>query len=200
MRRKWVKGMCVMAGAALLAAAALGWLYGAAAASGDYTKAGIVRLHVLANSDTAEDQALKRKVRDAVVSYMKPYMLTSANRTEAEKILAAHLPAIQEIARDVVRDNGFDYPVQVELGKHPFPTKTYGNLSLPAGNYQAVRVLIGKAEGQNWWCVLFPPLCFVDATNALAVSDQTQQINEEISKQDTPVIRSAIWEWWQEHM
>ena len=200
MGRKWIKWLLVLICTALLPVAVLGWTYGAAVASGDYTKAGIVRLHVLANSDSKEDQALKRAVRDAVIDYLKPAMLTSANRSEAEEILRRQLPSIQDIAQQVVRSNGFDYPVRVELGQHPFPVKTYGSLALPAGNYQALRVLIGEAEGQNWWCVLFPPLCFVDATNGLAVSEQTRQINDEISRQESPEIRFRLWEWWHENI
>lgn len=198
MGRKWKIILAFVAGIILLLAATLGWAYGAAVMSGDYTKAGIVRLHVLAHSDTEEDQALKRKVRDAVIEYIKPCMQGSTDKQQAEQIIAEHLPALQELAQQVVLKHGFDYPVRVELGQHPFPTKTYGNLALPAGNYQALRVLIGKAEGQNWWCVLFPPLCFVDATNSLAVTAQTQQINDEISKQQAPEIRFKLWEWWRE--
>lgn len=198
MGRKWIILIAVIAGVILLPAAALGWIYGTAVINGDYTKAGVVRLHVLANSDTAEDQALKRKVRDAVIDYMRPYMLASANKIQAEQILCEQLPIVQEIAQQIVRDSGYNHPVRVELGQHLFPTRTYGDLSLPAGNYQALRVLIGNAEGQNWWCVLFPPLCFVDATNSLAISAQTQQINEEISRQQMPEIRFKLWEWWQD--
>lgn len=199
MGKKWMVILGSIACITLLLTAILGWAYGAAVTSGDYTKAGIVRLHVLANSDTDEDQALKRKVRDAVIDYMKPYMLSSTNRYQAEHILAEHMPVVQEIARQIVQNNGFDYPVRVELGQHLFPTKTYGELALPAGNYQALRVLIGNAEGQNWWCVLFPPLCFVDVTNSLAISAHTQQINDDINKQQTPEIRFKVWEWWHDH-
>lgn len=199
MGKKWTVILGSIACITLLLTAILGWAYGAAVTSGDYTKAGIVRLHVLANSDTDEDQALKRKVRDAVIDYMKPYMLSSTNRSQAEQILAEHMPVVQEIARQIVQNNGFDYPVRVELGQHLFPTKTYGELALPAGNYQALRVLIGNAEGQNWWCVLFPPLCFVDVTNSLAISAHTQQINDDINKQQTPEIRFKVWEWWHDH-
>lgn len=201
MGRKWRKLTLALAFAAtlmLLPVAVLGWIYGTAVQSGDYTKAGVVRLHVLANSDTEDDQALKRRVRDAVIEYLKPYMLNSPNRVQAERIIAEKLPAIQEIAQQVVRGNNFGYPVRVELGPNLFPTKTYGDLALPAGNYQALRILIGEAEGQNWWCVLFPPLCFVEVTNSLAISGQTQQINEEISRQQTPEFRFKLWEWWQE--
>ena len=200
MGRKGIKWLMALACAALLPVVVLGWAYGAAVASGDYTKAGIVRLHVLAHSDSEEDQALKRKVRDAVIDYLKPYMLASVNRPEAEEILRQQMPVLRDIAQQAVYSNGFDYAVQVELGQHLFPVKTYGNLALPAGNYQALRVLIGEAEGQNWWCVLFPPLCLVDATNGLAVSEGIRQINEEISRQESPEIRFKLWEWWHENI
>jgi stage II sporulation protein R len=198
MRKKWMLILGSVTFTTLLLLSILGWAYGTAVTSGDYTKVGIVRLHVLANSDTDEDQALKRKVRDAVIDYMRPYMLNSINKDQAENILAEQIPIVQEIARQVVQNQGFAYPVRVELGQHLFPTKTYGELALPAGNYQALRVLIGKAEGQNWWCVLFPPLCFVDVTNSLAVSEQTKQINYEISKQQAPEIRFKMLDWWHE--
>jgi stage II sporulation protein R len=167
--------------------------------SGDYTKAGLIRLHVLANSDTEGDQALKRKVRDAVLEYMTPYMQTSTDKTGAKKIILEHMPAIRSIAQQVVLENGYDYPVDVVLGDHQFPTKTYGNLSLPAGNYQALRILIGKAEGQNWWCVLFPPLCFVDVTSGTAVAQQTQKVVDDINSQQTPVLRFKLLEIFQKN-
>lgn len=196
MGRKGLLALIFAGGITLLPVAVLGWIYGAAVTSGDYTKAGVVRLHVLANSDTNEDQALKRRVRDRVIGDIKPYMLMSTERSQAEAVLADHLPALQAAAQQVIWESGFDYPVRVELGQHPFPTKTYGDLALPAGTYQALRVIIGSGEGQNWWCVLFPPLCFVDATNSIAIAAQTQQINDEINGQQAPEIRFKLWEWW----
>jgi stage II sporulation protein R len=182
----------VIIGVSLLLTALLGWVYGAAVHSGDYTKVGIIRLHILAHSDSDADQLLKRRVRDAVIEYMKPYMEISTSKGAAEQIISEHMPEIQNIAQQIIRENGYDYPVAIELGNHPFPTKSYGTLALPAGNYQALRILIGDAQGQNWWCVLFPPLCFVDVTNATAVSTQTNQITEEINNQQTPEFRFKI--------
>lgn len=184
----------VVIGVVLFLTASLGWVYGAAVQSGDYTKVGIIRLHVLAHSDSVTDQNLKRAVRDAVINYMKPYMESSTTRGNAEQIISEHMPEIQMLAQQVVWQEGYDYPVALELGNHPFPTKTYGALALPAGDYQALRILIGNAEGQNWWCVLFPPLCFVDITNATAISNQTEQITAEINKQQTPQFRFKIME------
>jgi stage II sporulation protein R len=200
MGRKYIgRIISVVVGVVLLVTASLGWVYGAAVESGDYTKAGLIRLHVLANSDTEGDQALKRKVRDAVLEYMTPYMQTSTDKSDAGKIILEHMPAIRSIAQQVVVESGYNYPVDVVLGDHRFPTKTYGNLSLPAGNYQALRILIGKAEGQNWWCVLFPPLCFVDVTSGTAVAQQTQKIVDDINNQQTPVLRFKILELFQKN-
>ena len=117
----------------------------------------IVRLHVLANSDSDEDQALKLKVRDAILAYSK-------NEFTKKDEVKSQLDSYKNIAKEVISQNGFDYDVDVEYGNFEFPTKKYKNIALPAGNYDAVRVKIGKAEGKNWWCVMFPPLCFVDGT------------------------------------
>ena len=117
----------------------------------------IVRLHVIANSDTDYDQILKLKVRDALLEHSQSDFTKKAD-------VAQNLDIYKSIAQSIVRENGYDYNVDVEYGKFKFPTKHYNNISLPAGSYDAVRVKLGKAEGKNWWCVLFPPLCFVDGT------------------------------------
>ena len=125
----------------------------------------IVRLHVLANSDSDEDQALKLKVRDAILSHSK------SNFTKKDEAIG-ELESYKEIAQRVIAENGYDYPVSVEYGNFSFPTKVYNNIRLPAGNYDAVRIKIGSAEGQNWWCVMFPPLCFVDGTTDTAYAEE----------------------------
>jgi len=117
----------------------------------------IVRLHVVANSDSDADQELKLKVRDAVLAY------SQADFTKKSDIESS-LDEYKKIAEQVIKENGFSYPASVEYGKFSFPTKHYKNLSLPAGSYDAVRISLGEAKGKNWWCVLFPPLCFVDGT------------------------------------
>ena len=117
----------------------------------------IVRLHVIANSDTDYDQILKLKVRDALLEHSQSDFTKKAD-------VAQNLDIYKSIAQSIVRENGYDYNVEVEYGKFKFPTMHYNNISLPAGSYDAVRVKLGKAEGKNWWCVLFPPLCFVDGT------------------------------------
>lgn len=117
----------------------------------------IVRLHVIANSDNDYDQILKLKVRDAILEH------SNADFTKKADVIK-NLDIYESIATQTVRENGYDYDIDVEYGNFKFPTKHYDNISLPAGNYDAVRIKIGKAEGKNWWCVLFPPLCFVDGT------------------------------------
>lgn len=137
----------------------------------------LIRLHVLANSDSEQDQAVKLKVRDAVVEYMAPYLSDVKDASAARQIVLSHQDTLMNIAKQVLIANGASYSVQLEIGYFDFPVKSYGNLTLPAGKYEAVRILLGNAEGKNWWCVLFPPLCFIDVTNAAAVpvgsSDRT---------------------------
>lgn len=125
----------------------------------------VVRLHVLANSDSQADQALKLEVRDAVLSRTTEALQGVANRTEAQARLQALLPELRTAAESVVADRGIAYSVRVELEETAFPTREYDGFALPAGEYLALRVLIGAAEGQNWWCVVFPPLCTTAAAD-----------------------------------
>lgn len=129
----------------------------------------LIRLHVLANSDSQEDQRLKLEVRDAVIQYLAPYLEHAESVESARQIVLEHQAKLVEVAEGIIAKNGAKYPVSVQMGIFDFPIKSYGDLVLPAGKYEAVRILIGKAEGKNWWCVLFPPLCFIDVTNATAV-------------------------------
>ena len=119
----------------------------------------VVRLHVLANSDSEEDQALKLKVRDAVLEQATETLRGADSQAEASRRLTDILPELEETARVVITANGYDYGVRAELAETSFPTKEYDGFALPAGEYLALRVLIGEAAGQNWWCVVFPPLC-----------------------------------------
>lgn len=119
----------------------------------------VLRLHILANSDSDEDQALKLSVRDAILEHSPE--LFSASKTLSDAITEAeqNLPQIKRIAEEKILENGFDYPVRVYITKMPFETRKYDEVTLPAGDYTALRIEIGKAEGKNWWCVLFPSLC-----------------------------------------
>lgn len=129
----------------------------------------LIRLHVLANSDKPQDQELKLKVRDAVIAYLAPYLGKAESTEEARSVIHSRKAEIIAAAQAVVKENGAAYSVDLQEGMFDFPVKAYGDLVLPAGKYEAVRILLGDAQGKNWWCVLFPPLCFIDAANATAV-------------------------------
>lgn len=121
---------------------------------------GIIRLHVVANSDSAEDQNLKLKVRDAVIEEVGK-LEDSKDIDESRETLISHLDDLTETANKVIRENGYNYKASAELGVRWIPEKTYGDMYFPAGNYEALTITLGKGEGQNWWCVLFPPLCLI---------------------------------------
>ena len=130
----------------------------------------VVRLHVLANSDTEEDQALKLRVRDGVLEAAAPLVEGCTTQAEAIEVLTAHLSELEAAALSVVQSEGYDYPVTVLLGEEDYPTRTYESCAFPAGTYVSLRVLIGEGEGQNWWCCLFPPLCL----SAAAAKDDNE--------------------------
>lgn len=119
----------------------------------------VLRLHVLANSDSDDDQALKLVVRDRVLSEASRYLDGASSREEAEAALAAALDPLSRAGAEAVAQAGYDYPVRVSLENAWFPTREYGDFALPAGEYRALRVVIGEGGGHNWWCVVFPPLC-----------------------------------------
>ena len=124
----------------------------------------VVRLHVLANSDSEQDQALKLQVRDEVLRVTGPMLKDCKSRDEAVAVLQEHGDEIRDAAQAVVKAQGYDYPVSILLGKEQYPTRNYENCCFPGGTYVSMRVCIGEAEGQNWWCVLFPPLCLSAAS------------------------------------
>jgi stage II sporulation protein R len=151
----------------------------------------LIRLHVIANSDSAEDQALKRDVRDKILSFMKEPLTGSKNLEETKNIIKNNLSNIENIARNDIISKGKKYDVKVVLGNYAFPTKTYGDIALPAGIYQALRIVIGKGEGANWWCVLFPPLCFVDATHGTVPDSVKQKLKDTLTDEEYNVITTA---------
>lgn len=124
----------------------------------------VVRLHVLANSDSEEDQALKLKVRDALLEETAPLLSDCASREDACAILEAHKEDLCRTAEGVIQAEGYDYPVTILLGEEEYPEKNYDSVCFPSGSYTSLRVCIGDAEGQNWWCCLFPPLCLGNST------------------------------------
>lgn len=160
----------------------------AAVASGDIPQEAI-RLRILANSDRPVDQVVKRVVRDEIVKAMNGWVTGPQTIKEARKTIMAHMPEIERITAEVLKSRGFTYGSSAELGIVSFPTKMYGNKVYPAGEYEAVRITLGAGAGENWWCVLFPPLCFVDsATGEAAAATATASIETAAAApQDTEV-------------
>lgn len=124
----------------------------------------IIRFHVIANSNTDEDQALKLKVRDKAIEFVSNSLKESNSLEESRKFIIENKSNIESIAKSVIIENGYDYNVTSSLSRENFPDKIYGDVVFPQGEYEAYRILIGEAKGENWWCVMFPPLCFVDGT------------------------------------
>ena len=161
----------------------------------------VVRLHVLANSDSEEDQALKLRVRDAVLEQATAILEQSADRREAERRLRGQLLELERIAAKEISAEGYDYPVTVNLENTDFPTKEYDGFTLPAGEYLALRVIIGEGKGQNWWCVVFPPLCTAASADvpasALAVGFSEEEVSLITEENQGYVLKFKAVEWWE---
>ncbi|SKC58488.1 stage II sporulation protein R [Maledivibacter halophilus] len=153
-------------------------------------KENLIRLHVIANSDAPFDQTLKLKVRDKIINEMSSKFKTKSIN-EAKGIITENINFIEKVALEEVKSNGFNYSVKVALQEHNFPTKNYGSITLPAGEYEALRVVIGNGEGKNWWCVLFPPLCFIDVKHGLTDEKTQTELKEVLSEEEYQMINSA---------
>ncbi|WP_034645113.1 stage II sporulation protein R [Bacillus methanolicus] len=138
-----------------------------------------IRLRILANSDSEADQALKRKVRNAVNAEITKWVEELTSIEEARSLIKSRLPEIKQIAEEVVEKEHSSQAVKVEFAKVQFPTKLYGQFLYPAGEYEAILITLGEGKGANWWCVLFPPLCFLDFSNGVAVSDEKNKETSE---------------------
>lgn len=176
----------VTGGLALCLLCSLLGVYGQA----DGVREDVVRLHILANSDSTADQTVKLLVRDAVVAATEGW--AADNPEQARSAAADQLPQIREIAQQTVADAGCDYPVEVEMTRMYFTTRQYGDTTLPAGMYDAVRVTLGEGKGQNWWCVVYPPLCVGAATEGVEALDRRQQT---FVTGDTYEVRFKVVEW-----
>ena len=161
----------------------------------------VVRLHVLANSDSGEDQALKLQVRDVVLERATAILEQSADRREAESRLRGQLLELERIAAKEIAAEGYDYPVTVNLENTDFPTKEYDGFTLPAGEYLALRVIIGEGKGQNWWCVVFPPLCTAASADvpasALAAGFSEEEVSLITEENQGYVLKFKAVEWWE---
>ena len=150
----------------------------------------VFRLHVIANSDSAEDQNLKYDVRDALISYMNSICADISSKKEAIKLVNENKHEFYNIAKQVISDKGFNYNINVKIGNFSFPTKTYGDISFPAGFYDALKIEIGEASGQNWWCVMFPSLCFVDISNGIVPEESKENLEATMSEENYNLISS----------
>ena len=161
----------------------------------------VVRLHVLANSDSGEDQALKLQVRDVVLERATAILEQSADRREAESCLRGQLLELERIAAEEIAAEGYDYPVTVNLENTDFPTKEYDGFTLPAGEYLALRVIIGEGKGRNWWCVVFPPLCTAASADvpasALAAGFSEEEVRLITEESQGYVLKFKAVEWWE---
>ncbi|HHU62324.1 MAG: stage II sporulation protein R [Bacillota bacterium] len=161
-----------------------------------FAKQNLIRLHVIANSNLPKDQNLKLDVRDAILCETKSILGDVQNKELAQELLTANQDKIQEVAQAVVYNQGFGYPVNVKIGHFPFPQRSYGDISLPEGYYDAIRIEIGEAVGDNWWCVLFPPLCLADLEGAdgdlIKIDEETSQTTTE--KGVSLVFKSKLWD------
>ena len=154
----------------------------------DDIKDKLIRFHVIANSDTDEDQNLKLKVRDKVVEALSEKLSNVNSLEEAENVLEENIDYVNEIAKEVIEENNYTYEVTTMLSYENFPDKVYGDCVFPQGNYEAFRVIIGEGKGQNWWCVMFPSLCFVDESKNSVDSSYLKEEIENIENKNNETI------------
>jgi len=151
----------------------------------------VFRLHVIANSDSDADQNLKYLVRDNVIKYIREISKTAASKDEIIEIAQNNLEEIENIALQTIYEHGYDYTVQVNIGNFAFPSKQYGDITLPPGYYDALKIEIGEANGQNWWCVMFPPLCFVDVTSGIVPDESKEIMKHSMQEEEYELISEA---------
>lgn len=148
----------------------------------------VFRLHVIANSDSDEDQELKLKVRDALLEYMNDISRNCSTKDEAMNLANEHQDEFKKIAEQTIQENGYNYSIKINIGNFYFPTKNYGDISLPAGLYDALRVEIGEAKGKNWWCVMFPSLCFIDVSSGIVDDEAKENLKENLEGESYSII------------
>lgn len=150
----------------------------------------VLRFHVLANSDSKEDQELKMTVKDEVVSWLEAKMDCNSLE-ETKNFIRSHLTWIEEVAEETVRREGYSYPVQAALEWTDFPEKSYGDVTFPAGSYEALRIQIGEAKGHNWWCVLYPNLCFIDSVRAVVPEKGKKQLKHVLTDDEYDMVTAT---------
>ena len=151
----------------------------------------IIRLHVIANSDSKEDQQLKLKVRDGILGEVKNCVQDATSVNQAENAILSQKDRIESSAEKIIKKEGHDYKVSISLKDRYFPVKSYGDLVFPAGTYNALCVEIGEAKGRNWWCVLFPSLCLVDETKAVVPDDSKEKLKKNLTKSEYDILEQS---------
>lgn len=151
----------------------------------------VLRFHVLANSDSAEDQKLKLEVRDAIGSYMQTQMPEYESKEACEAYVKEKIPEIEQVARQIVTDAGFTYAVHAELEQCEFPVKTYGVYTFPAGSYDALKVTIGEGRGENWWCVMYPNMCFENSMYEVADEKSGEALRAVLDEEEYRAVLNA---------
>ena len=144
----------------------------------------ILRFHVLANSDSEEDQNVKKQVRDAIGQMMGPKLSHSKNLKETEKIVQQSMDEIVEVATETLEANGYDYGASARLANVEFPVKSYGDYTFPAGEYEALQVTLGAGQGHNWWCVLYPNMCFQGSVYEVVEDDAKEALREVLTPEE----------------
>lgn len=184
-KRKWITyGIICMLGVVMYIAAGRGKTLSEAADYQKHMAQEILRFHVIANSDSEEDQALKMKVKEGVVSYVSKLTQAGKDIESTKYIISLYLEEIEEEAQRIIKQEGYSYETKVLLTESYFPVKTYGEAVFPAGIYQALKIEIGKAEGKNWWCVLYPNLCFVDSAYGVLEEEQKEMLKEVLTEEE----------------
>lgn len=165
----------------------------------------VLRLHILANSNSTFDQELKLRVRDEIVQYLTPKLKKSQNLYQTKDIISNNITNIETLAQNIVSKYS-NYKTSVSLDTSTFPTKTYGDISFPAGKYEALKIIIGNGEGNNWWCVMFPPLCFTNSSAGIFDNISEEKLKENLSYNEYKMIKNSknpdikikfkLLEWW----
>lgn len=144
----------------------------------------LLRFHVIANSNLEKDQKIKMQVKEAVIVYLEPLLSEAEEVEEAKRIIQKELKNIEQVAAETLKELSVPYGVSAELGTSFFPIKQYGDILLPPGEYQALKVLLGDANGKNWWCIMFPQLCFVDNTYAVVPKESKEKLQHVLTEED----------------
>lgn len=148
----------------------------------------LIRFHVIGNSDSEGDQSVKLHIRDEILQKYGPIISESNSRNESLQLISENLEGIEAIANSILKKEGKSYGAKAVLGDSIFPIKQYGNITLPPGEYTALKVVLGEGEGKNWWCVMFPPLCFIDVTRGLTTEETDEELRKVISSKDVESI------------